>query len=257
MNPGAAPARAIRAVIFDKDGVLVDFQRTWTPALRAAAVELSGGDEALALELLRRAGFDAATGRFLPGSVWAAGTNEELVDIWAQGRTRKERAALVDWMNRHCAAVEPVPLLPVERMRAALEGLKRQGMALALVSNDAEASVRGTVRHFGLEGMFDFLCGFDSVARPKPAADPVFAFSRFCGVPPEAMAVVGDNGHDGQMARAAGCAVFMGVLSGTSGKADLAPFGARIVPDMEAACALLASGAQAAQGPIDARPAHL
>ena len=247
----------VRAVIFDKDGVLVDFQRTWTPALRAAAMELCDGDEACALELLRRAGFDEETGRFLPGSVWAAGTNAELVEAWAEGRSRREREALVSWMNRHCAAVTPVPLVPVERMRAALEALRHRGLALALVSNDAEASVRSTVRHFGLEGLFDFLCGFDSVARPKPAADPVLAFSRLCGVAPAQMAVVGDNDHDGRMARAADCAAFIGVLSGTSGRRQLEPLADHLVPDMAAACALLAQGTGAGPGPIDARPARL
>jgi phosphoglycolate phosphatase len=31
-------------ILFDKDGVFVDFERTWTPVLKAIAAELSQGD---------------------------------------------------------------------------------------------------------------------------------------------------------------------------------------------------------------------
>ena len=37
----------IRAVLFDKDGTLVDFDRTWGPAVQAVLRHLAGGNAAL------------------------------------------------------------------------------------------------------------------------------------------------------------------------------------------------------------------
>ncbi len=244
-DPRPAP---LQAVIFDKDGVLVDFQRTWTPAIKAAAADFASGDEARAMALLRKVGFDPQTDSFLPGSIWAAGTNADLIDAWAGSESPARRAALVARMAAHCEATTPVPLVPPERMRESLRALKDLGLKLALISNDTTASVNNTARAFGLEGLFDFTCGFDAVKTPKPAAEPVLRFAAACGIAPERMAVIGDNEHDALMARAAGCAHFIAVLSGTGSRDHLSPFTSHIARDMLQAAALAKSLAGAANG---------
>lgn len=57
----------IRAILFDKDGTLVDFQRTWGPAARAVMQHLAGGNRA-AYDLL------AAASRFVEADqrLWCA-----------------------------------------------------------------------------------------------------------------------------------------------------------------------------------------
>ena len=54
----------IRAVLFDKDGTLVDYYAMWGPAYRAAADDLAvaAGDPALASCLLRMGGYDPDSG---------------------------------------------------------------------------------------------------------------------------------------------------------------------------------------------------
>jgi phosphoglycolate phosphatase len=51
----------------------------------------------------------------------------------------------------------------------------------------------------------------------------VHAFCEAVGTSPKAVAVVGDNLHDLEMGRAAGAGLLVGVLTGTSAHADLAP----------------------------------
>ncbi len=246
--------RPVEAVIFDKDGVLVDFERTWTPAIRSAALKIADGDEERALELLRKVGYDEASGTFLPGSVWAAGTNEDLIDVWASEAPPEERARLVEFMARHCETVEPVPVVDPHRLRERMLLLRKRGMKLAVVSNDTTNSVRRTVECFGIADLLDFICGYDIVTRAKPHPDPAHAVARVCNAPPSRIAVIGDNVHDGEMARAAGCALFIGVLSGTSGRTQLEPLADAVVADAIEAADLVA---EFTAGSIDARLARL
>ncbi len=246
--------RPVEAVIFDKDGVLVDFERTWTPAIRSAALHVARGDENRALRLLRMVGYDETTGTFLPGSVWAAGTNEDLIAVWAADASPEERAQLVEFMGRHCEAVDPVPAVDPERLRERMLRLREHGTKLAVVSNDTTRSVRHTAERFGIADLLDFTCGYDAVRRAKPHPDPALAFAEACGIPPSRIAVIGDNVHDGEMARAAGCAMFIGVLSGNSGEAELAPLADAVVTDAIAAADL---AEEFAIGSIDARLARL
>ena len=63
---------AIRGVLFDKDGTLFDFQRTWVPVNRTAALAVADDDPELAERLLARGGQDES-GRVAGGSLLAAG----------------------------------------------------------------------------------------------------------------------------------------------------------------------------------------
>ena len=72
-----------RGIVFDKDGTLLDFNRTWLPIYLHAASEFAGGVAALAEQLLTHHGFDPERGRFESGSLLAAGNNHQIADAWA------------------------------------------------------------------------------------------------------------------------------------------------------------------------------
>jgi phosphoglycolate phosphatase len=74
----------------------------------------------------------------------------------------------------------------------------------------------------GLTALFSVIIGYDSVARAKPHADQLELFAAKTGIPASAIAMVGDNGHDLEMAHAAGAGLAVGVLSGNSTLDDLA-----------------------------------
>jgi phosphoglycolate phosphatase len=230
----------IQGILFDKDGVFVDFEKTWTPVLKAAAHEIAAGEHSAGERLLQVAGLDPASDRFLPGSIWAAGHADDLVEAWlplAGGRSRQQ---LFDLVGAHCVKAEPHPVLVHDDQLRIFSELKRQGLKLGVATNDMEASAKATVAHFGLSDVFDIVLGYDSVANPKPAGDPVVAFSGHTGLLPGAVMMVGDNTHDMHCGRAGGAGVCVGVLSGNSTHAELSALADHVIEDISFLQGLLA-----------------
>lgn len=65
----------IKAILFDKDGTMFDYQRTWAPINRAAAKLATADDVALARRLLHVGGTDLTTkgtlsDTLLPATFW-------------------------------------------------------------------------------------------------------------------------------------------------------------------------------------------
>ena len=50
----------VEAVVFDKDGTLLDYVATWMPLNHKAALAAAGGDQGLADRLLAAGGYDGA-----------------------------------------------------------------------------------------------------------------------------------------------------------------------------------------------------
>ncbi len=245
----SAGREARGAILLDKDGVLVDFHRTWKPAIRRAALAVAEGDEALALTLLKVVGHDRRTDSFLPGSIWAAGTQEELFDAWHGLLPRMTREQIAAIVSAVLEAAVPEPVVPLPVLRDLMGKARAAGWKLAVVTNDLTGSAEKTARLHEIDHLLDAVIGSDLCERPKPHPDLVFRAADTLSLPPGRMVMVGDNVHDGEMARRAGCATFIGVLSGTSGHAELAPLAAHVVADVAAALELVLSMEKDERGP--------
>jgi len=213
----------IRGILFDKDGTLIDFHATWFAAADVMALRAAGQDRGRADALLAAGGFDFAAGRFLPDSVLAAGTNEEVVALLYAHLGEGERRLALDEFDRMTAGhalAEPVPL---PGCQAALTALHSAGYRLGVATNDSTGGAERTLLALGVAQMFDAAFGYDAVANPKPAPDTVHAFCDLTGLRPAQLAMVGDNRHDLQMARAGGVGLAVGVLSGTGTLESLSP----------------------------------
>src|ERR1700754_1844258 len=84
---------AVRAVLFDKDGTLFDFYKTWGPVTEAAALAVADGDQVKANQILVGSGKDPTTGRYRPGSPIASGSNQEIAQLWADLLGRSQDVA--------------------------------------------------------------------------------------------------------------------------------------------------------------------
>ena len=205
----------IRGILFDKDGTLVDFHATWFGIGDALALRAAAGDRVRANLLLDIAGFDFEGNRFRPDSIFAAGTNAEIVALWYPHLKDEARQEMVDEFDRFTTdegASRPVEL---PGCRETLATLHRSGLRLGIATNDSTAGAERTMAALGIAQMFDAAYGYDAVANPKPAPDTVYSFCDLTGLKPGQIAMVGDNRHDLQMARAGGVGLSIGVLSGT------------------------------------------
>ncbi len=77
---------------------------------------------------------------------------------------------------------------------------------IGLATNDSTGGAEKTLLALGIAQMFDAAYGYDAVANPKPAPDSIYAFSDLTGLKPSEIAMVGDNRHDLEMAKAGGAA---------------------------------------------------
>lgn len=215
--------RPIRGVLFDKDGTLVDFQATWSAVARAMALEAAEGDAARARDLLTLAGFDENTGSFVADSVFAAGTNEDVVRLWHPALEGESLTARVGQYEAYTSAAGAASAVPVAGVLPALRSLRDAGYLLGVATNDSADGAERTVKALGVADLFSATLGYDSVKNPKPAPDMVHRFAQLNGLEASEMAFVGDNAHDMAAGRAAGCGLVVGVLSGTGRRETLEP----------------------------------
>ncbi|PZO79862.1 MAG: HAD family hydrolase [Mesorhizobium amorphae] len=232
----------IRAILFDKDGTLVDFEKTWVGVGDALALSAANGDRAEADRLLAIAGFDFATGTYKPDSVFAAGTNAEVVALWYPDFTEEEREERTLVFNAFTAAQGAAHAVGLPGLNETVSTLFDQGLLLGVVTNDSGEGARLTLQALGIADRFLAAYGYDTVPRPKPAPDPVLAFSALSGVAPEEILVIGDNCHDLEMARAARVGLAVGVLSGTGTQASLSPMADVVLGSIAELPAFLARG---------------
>jgi phosphoglycolate phosphatase len=224
---------AIRGILFDKDGTLIDFARTWVPINRDAALFAAGGDQALADGLLRRHGQDPATGAVTAGSVLAAGSIYDIAEAFAADlgeRTPPDLAAAIDRIYAEGGARHAVL---IDGAQATLAALKRRGFRLGVATNDSIGGLEASLGRFPEAlALFDFRTGCDSGFGAKPEPGMVLGFCRAVGILPSEVAMVGDAVHDLAMGRAAGAGLNVGVLSGTSAEDDFEGLADLILPSI-------------------------
>ncbi|WP_018525494.1 HAD family hydrolase [Alkalispirochaeta alkalica] len=213
--------RDVRAVLFDKDGTLFDFRRTWIPVMERVSLDVSRGDRVLSEDLLRAAGYDPGEDVFAPDGPIAAGNAGDIARAWRPLAEGFSLAELQERIDRASSDLGPGASVPVCDLSALFGELRRAGYPLGLATSDSEAAARATLKRFGLESFFVRVAGYDSGGAKKPDPAVVEEFGRAAGVSSGAVAVVGDTWHDLTMGRDAGAALVVGVLTGALGRESL------------------------------------
>jgi HAD superfamily hydrolase (TIGR01509 family) len=182
---------ALRAVLFDLDGTLVDSERQYSEAMaialaRDAGIEVTAADRAYGIGRSWVAIHEHLRGRF-PDLPW---TRDELI-----ARTAAESKALF--------AVRGVDVMP--GALAAVARFRDRRRALVTGSSRAEAS--HMLGFLAIADAFEVTLCAEDVVRSKPAPDGYLAACARLGVAPREALVIEDSTAGCTAGRAAGCAV--------------------------------------------------
>ena len=231
---------SIKGVLFDKDGVLVDFDATWCPAAVKVIETLSGGDNGKVRALADAADFDMGAERFRKDAVFIAGTATDLVEAWAPilpdmpkfALAKESRALFTRFGAEHVTSYDDVA--------DTLTALGEARIAMGIATNDEEISARTQMRALRLDGRFAFVSGADTGHGVKPEPGMLLAFAEHIGAEPSEIVMVGDSTHDMRAARAAGM-IGVAVGTGPASLEDLEPFADHCLPRLGGLPALVSS----------------
>ena len=186
---------AVRAVLFDLDGTLLD-----------TAAELGQAANLMLAELGRASIAEARVATFIgkgmPRLVERC-LGDALDPVFDAQEARRALAAF----ERHYAALEGVAPRPFPGVREGLARLAAAGIACACVTNKPERFTHPLLDAAGLAHFFSAVVGGDTVASRKPDPLPILHACGLLGVAPGEALMVGDSDNDTQAARAAGCGV--------------------------------------------------
>ncbi|MBF9061158.1 HAD-IA family hydrolase [Rhodobacterales bacterium HKCCSP123] len=229
----------VHGVLFDKDGTLFDFGRSWSAWAHGVIRDLADDTQATAGELASLLSYDLENRRFFPDSIAIAGTLSEVVEVLAPALPTIAPPALEQRLAARAAATAMVPVLPLGPL---LQGLRDSGLTLGVATNDAEGAARAHLQNAEILDKFQFIFGYDSGHGGKPEPGMCLAFARSAGLPPEACVMVGDSTHDLIAGRAAGMRT-VAVLTGLATADVLAPLADAVLPDIGALPGWLAAQA--------------
>ncbi len=215
---------ALRGLIYDHDGTLIDSIDLVVEATNAALVE---------------AGFKADTREgVMRGMIYPTfermGYHVGLSDPARQ-------AALGERFYAHVWRIGAAAVRPYPGVRTLLQEVARLGLPQALLSNNQGEFVRRIMKDHDLARFLDPIFGEEDVPAPKPSAAGILAIAQGWNLPPAEVLVVGDSTADAGAAAAAGCRA-IGVTWGTHSRADLAEAGfERLVDTPEELTALISA----------------
>jgi len=216
-----------QAIIFDKDGTLIDFDAMWGGWVIYLAEQLqlvSGLDARDALCLAM--GYDYKTSKVSAHGKLASRPMSQLYQLamdvmQSLGLSEGEAERVVE---RAWRVPDPVLLAkPLTDTRALFSRLRGHGIQIAIATADDRAPTQAMIEAFDLEEFIAaMVCGDEGIPS-KPAPDMVLTICERMKVDPSKVMVIGDTTSDLKMARAAGAGLVVGALSGVSSTKDLIP----------------------------------
>lgn len=218
MNVRFTGPLAVRLVIIDLDGTLIDS----APDLTASANAML---EELGMPTCDRATAATYIGNGISRFVKRVLTGEMDGEPDAALYERAYPIMLGHYRQRLSRESRPYP-----GAREALGQLSLAGFDLACLTNKADAFTRPLLKDLGLADYFKLIVSGDTLPRRKPDPLPVRHACEFFGVTPEQGVLIGDSASDAEAARAAGMPVIC-VTYGYNRGIDVRQLGAVTVID--------------------------
>lgn len=193
-----AAAPAVKAVLLDLDGTLLDTVLDLHAAANAMLRDL--GRAELAVATVRR-----YVGRGIPALVKRC-----LADrLEAADDPAPPPADALASFRRHYAEVNGRQSAVYPGVREGLDALKSLGLPLACITNKSQTFTPPLLERTGIAGYFDAVVSGDTLPKNKPDPMPVVWACGRLGVSPADAVLIGDSVNDVKAARGAGCPVYL------------------------------------------------
>lgn len=227
-----------KAIIFDKDGTLIDFDSFWVPVTRRALADVlqTLKIEDVSVEELMTAfgvedGISAIDGVLCYGTYGEMGEEcsrvlqkygydvsaEELTELTGEAYPRYSAEGTIQGACDDICGV--------------LEEMKSRGLRLAVYTADRPAVTKKVLSSVGIEDYFDAIYSDDGRFPAKPAPDSINDFCEKMGFDKSEVVMVGDTLHDMHAAKNAGIRS-IGVAKGERNTKLLATETDTVVPDI-------------------------
>lgn len=224
------------AVIFDKDGTLMEFDPFWVKVAESAVADM-----------LSRLGINTVPVTEILEAFGVRGGISDVNGILRKGTYEQAGEALCEVLERYGIKIQSAKLSALVReafaansgageikgcagVKETLSRLKSLGIRLAVVTTDSADITRKCLEGLGIEKFFDKIYTDDGKTPPKPEPYCAEEFLKAYGIKPENAVMIGDTLTDAQFAENAGMK-FIAVASGAAGK-ELEDRAAAVIPDI-------------------------
>jgi HAD superfamily hydrolase (TIGR01509 family) len=184
--------QAIKSVVFDMDGVLIDAKEWHYEALNRALAHYG-------FTITRAEHLETFDGLPTRRKLELLSSEKGLPRDLHPAINRLKQDYTLDLIETECR--------PVWHHQRALGSLKRDGYTLGLASNSIRRTIERMMSLAQLDGFLDFMLSNEDVSQPKPSPEIYLAAARRAGVTPEQCVVVEDNHHGIEAATRAGANV--------------------------------------------------
>ena len=217
-----------QAVIFDKDGTLIDFDVMWGGWVVYLAGQLNAASGLNVEEPFYVAmGYDHEHRKVLAGGRLASRPMAQLrhltIEVMQSFGLNMDQAEQI--VEQAWCIPDPVILAkPLTDIRTLFSQFHSQKIKIGIATADDRAPTQAMIEAFDVEEFISTMaCGDDGI-KAKPAPDMVLAICKGMKIDPAGTMVIGDTVADLKMARAAGAGLVVGVLSGVSSARDLVSY---------------------------------
>ena len=209
----------IKAILFDKDGTIFDFHKTWGEWFYNCIDELSLNDSLLREKILLTVNFDNKDKIFKKNSSFIAGTLDETIDEINTFFPDFNKKQLSEWFKEKSYDAKPILIEGVPKL---LENFTSNGIILAVITNDLEVTAHHQLKLSKVHHYFTYIFGSDSGFGCKPMTGMQKEFLRLTKIDPKHILMVGDSDADMVSGKNSGMHC-VGVLTGPASRNDLEP----------------------------------
>lgn len=215
--------RFARTLIFDKDGTIINFYRSWIPWMNDNIKRLNLKSDEEILKIYSCLGYDPKTEKLSDKSLLA---HSSLSNIRSEIEKIVGTDKMTNWVD--CNLVTYDTCVPITgNIEYIFRKLRRNdNIRIVLSTNDIEYNAVNSLRLLNIIQYFNLIVGSDSQGyRQKPNSDNLFEICHRLGTDPRYALIISDTTSDMKMAKYAN-SIGVGVLSGIGGYEDLRRAGA-------------------------------